>query len=94
MARRMVRSPNMPVLILSAMSPLVHCPVLVTLQVETVHKRPPTVEAVVHKDLEGDHQLFLPKHLLQIAVGIVLLEWNAMLLYLTNGAVVIIYIYI
>jgi hypothetical protein len=35
------------------------------------------VEAVVRKDLDGDRQLFPPKHLLQTAAGIVFLERNA-----------------
>jgi hypothetical protein len=38
--------------------------------------RPLRVEVVAQKDLGGDHQIFLPKHLLQTAAGILFLEGN------------------
>jgi hypothetical protein len=64
-------------LTLSAALPMVRRPVVaVIVHIGTVKRRILKVEAVAHKDLGGDRQLFPPKHLLQIAVGIVFLERN------------------
>jgi hypothetical protein len=43
----------------------------VIVQIETVTRMPLIVKAVAHEDLRIGHQLFLAKHLLQTAVGIV-----------------------
>jgi hypothetical protein len=67
---------------------IVHHPIVaVNVQIETVNRRLPIVEVVAHKDLRGDNQLFPQQHLLQTAVGIMFLERNVMMPYLTNEAV-------
>jgi hypothetical protein len=67
---------------------IVHHPIAaVNVQIETVNRRLPTVVVVARKDPGGDNQLFTNQHLLQTAVGIMFLERNAMIPYLTNEAV-------
>lgn len=62
---------------LSAVSPVVHCSAgVVIIQMETVYRRPLIVKVDVHKDQGRNSQLFLPKHLLKTAVGIVFPERN------------------
>jgi hypothetical protein len=55
---------------------MVHHPVAVIVQKETVERRPLIVKVVAYNDRGGACQLFPPKHLLQIAVGTVFLERN------------------
>jgi hypothetical protein len=59
---------------LTAVLPLVRH--LVNVQTETASSMSLIAEAVAHKDLEGDRQVFPPKHLLQAAAGILFLEKN------------------
>jgi hypothetical protein len=62
----------------SAALAVVHRPnVTVIVHIETVSRRPLVAEAVTHEGLGGDSQLFLTKHILQTAAGIVFLERNA-----------------
>jgi hypothetical protein len=50
--------------------------VTVNVQIETVNRGPLIAEVIAHKYPGGSLQLFLPKHLLQTAVGNMFLERN------------------
>jgi hypothetical protein len=60
----------------SVMPTMMHRPVVAVILSENVNMRSLVVEAVAHKDLERDCQLFPPKHILQTAVGIAYIERN------------------
>jgi hypothetical protein len=54
---------------------MMQCPVVaVIVQRETVNRGPLIVDVVAHKDLGGDHQLYPPKHLLQMAARTMFLK--------------------
>jgi hypothetical protein len=78
---------------MSAALPLVRRPVVPVVQIETVNMRLLIVEAVEHKGLEGNRQLFPMKYLLKTVVGIALIERNAVLPYLANKSVATMYLH-
>jgi hypothetical protein len=78
---------------MSVALPLIRRLVVAVVQIETVNVKILIVEVVEHKDLEGNRQLFPQEYLLKTAVGILLLERNAVFPCLANESVATMYLY-